>query len=97
MIEVQVTPEFERWLRRLRDRRAVGRIQFRLQRATEGNFGDVAPVGDGVSEMRIHYGPGYRLYFLRRGPTMIVMLYGGDKDSQERDISRAKELAQEWR
>lgn len=97
MIEVQVTPEFERWLRNLRDRRAVGRVQFRLQRTTEGNFGDVAPVGDGVSEMRIHYGPGYRLYFVRRSPTTIVMLCGGDKDSQERDIRRAKELAQERR
>ena len=81
----------------LRDRRAIARINVRLRNAALGNFGDVAPVGDGVSEMRIHYGPGYRLYFIRRGPAIIVMLCGGDKASQQRDIRRARTMAPDWR
>ena len=97
MIEVVLTSDFERWLRQLRDQRAVGSIGNRLQRAAEGNFGDFAPVGEGVSEMRIHYRPGYRLYFIQRGPALIVLLCGGDKDSQRRDIRRAQTMAQAWR
>ena len=62
-----------------------------------GNLGDTRSVGDGVSEMRLHYGPGYRLYFLHRGETVIVLLCGGDKDSQDRDIEHAKQIAQDWR
>lgn len=68
-----------------------------LDRVAVGNFGDVHPVGGGVSEMRIHYGPGYRLYFTRRGRAVVILLCGGDKDSQQRDIRRARQLAREWR
>lgn len=81
----------------MRDRRAVARINARLRNASLGNFGDTKPVGDGMSEMRVHYGPGYRLYFLHRGTTVIVLLCGGDKDSQQRDIARARRLVLDWR
>ena len=81
----------------MRDRRAVERIVARLQSLEMGNFGDVAPVGEGVSEMRIHHGPGYRLYFIQRGPAVVALLCGGDKDSQRRDIRRAQAMAPEWR
>ncbi len=81
----------------MRDRRAVAHINARLRNASMGNFGDTRPVGDGISEMRVHYGPGYRLYFMREGATVIVLLCGGDKGSQQRDIERAKQLAQDWR
>ncbi len=97
MIEVIQSSTFRRWIRRLRDRRAVARINARLRNVSIGNLGDTTSVGDGVFEMRIHYGPGYRLYFLREGPTVIVLLCGGDKDSQSRDIERARSLAREWR
>lgn len=97
MVEVLLTPGFERWLRRLRDKQATARINIRLRNASEGNFGDTQSLGDGISEMRIHYGPGYRLYFIRKGATVIVLLCGGDKNSQQRDIRRARQLAQEWR
>ena len=97
MVEVLLTPGFERWLRRLRDKRATARINIRLRNASEGNFGDTQSLGDGISEMRIHYGPGYRLYFIRKGAAVIVLLCGGDKNSQQRDIRRARQLAQEWR
>ena len=97
MLEVILSEVFRDWLDDLRDRRAVARINARLRNASLGHFGDVAPVGDGVSEMRIHYGPGYRLYFIRRGPAIIVMLCGGDKDSQQRDIRRARVMAPDWR
>ena len=88
---------FDRWLRRLRDRQAVNRIVARLLAAEDGHLGDVSSVGDGVSEMRIQYGPGYRIYFITRGAELIVLLCGGDKDSQRRDIARAKRMATEWR
>lgn len=97
MIEVIQSSTFRRWIRRLRDRRAVARINARLRNVSIGNLGDTTSVGDGVFEMRIHYGPGYRLYFLREGPAVIVLLGGGDKDSQSRDIERARSLAREWR
>ena len=97
MIEVIQSSTFRRWIRRLRDRRAVARINARLRNVSIGNLGDTTSVGDGVFEMRIHYGPGYRLYFLREGPAVIVLLCGGDKDSQSRDIERARSLAREWR
>ena len=97
MVEVLLTPGFERWHRRLRDKQATARINIRLRNASEGNFGDTQSLGDGISEMRIHYGPGYRLYFIRKGATVIVLLCGGDKNSQQRDIRRARQLAQEWR
>ena len=88
---------FDRWLRRLRDRQAVNRIVARLLAAEDGHLGDVRSIGGGVSEMRIQYGPGYRIYFITRGDEAIVLLCGGDKDSQRRDIERAKRMATEWR
>jgi putative addiction module killer protein len=97
MVEVIRSATFDRWLMGLRDRRAVARIAARLDRLASGNSGDAEPVGEGVSELRIHYGPGYRVYFLQRGPVLIVLLCGGDKSSQERDITQAKALAAEWK
>ncbi|MFT4278263.1 MAG: type II toxin-antitoxin system RelE/ParE family toxin [Rhodopseudomonas sp.] len=95
MPTVRKTHEFERWLRDLRDQRARARILLRLDRLEIGNPGDVAPVGEGVSEFRIHYGPGYRVYFVERGATLIVLLCGGDKSSQAADIAAAKRLARD--
>jgi len=89
---ISFTLEFAGWLAELADEKAKGLITQRLRRAEEGHFGDVERVGDGVSEMRIHYGPGYRLYFTMRGRVVIVMLCGGDKGSQRRDIARAKSI-----
>lgn len=92
-VRICQTEVYESWFRRLRDTRTRARILARIRRLSLGNPGDVAPVGEGVSEMRIHHGPGYRVYFVRRGRTVIVLLAGGDKRSQKRDIVRAKELA----
>ena len=97
MIEILESGTFRRWVRRLRDRRAVARIDARLRSVSLGHFGDTRPVGGGVFEMRIHHGPGYRLYFTREGDQVVILLCGGDKDSQERDIRRAKELVRERR
>lgn len=97
MITVIKTDNFKKWLNGIGDGQALYRITTRLQRVEDGNLGDVKPVGSGVSEMRINYGSGYRLYFIQRGNTVVVMLAGGDKSSQDRDIKKAKELAQEWR
>jgi putative addiction module killer protein len=93
LIEVRQTTRFATWLAGLRDERARARILKRLDRAKDGNLGDVAPVGEGVSEMRIFYGPGYRVYFIQRGAELIVLLCGGDKASQGADIAEAKALA----
>ena len=93
MAEIRETEVYARWFRRLRDRQARVRIDVRIRRLSLGNPGDVRPVGEGVSEMRINYGPGYRVYFVRRGQALVVLLAGGDKDSQKRDIPRALELA----
>ena len=87
MIELRETPQFSQWLNGLRDRRALARITVRIRRLAFGNAGDVSPVGEGVSELRIHLGPGYRVYFIRHGASLIVLLGGGDKDSQEKDIN----------
>lgn len=95
MIEVRQTDHFAQWLRKLRDVRARTKIVTRIRRAEFGNFGDVAPVGDGVSEMKVHYGPGYRIYFVQDGEEIVILLCGGDKSSQERDIARAKEMSKE--
>ena len=95
MIEVRQTARFAAWLRALRDERARARILKRLDRAARGNLGDVAPVGEGVSEMRIFHGPGYRVYFIRRGSRLIVLLCGGDKSTQSADIDAAKAMAKE--
>ena len=81
----------------MRDRQAVNRIVARLLAAEDGHLGDVIPVGGCVSEMRIQYGPGYRVYFITRGAELIILLFGGDKDSQRRDIEQAKRMATEWR
>ncbi len=95
MFEVVQTEEFEAWLDDLRDAQAQTRIAKRIVRVQSGLLGDVEPVGDGVSELRIHYGPGYRLYFVTRQQVVIILLCGGDKGSQARDIARAKEMAKE--
>ena len=95
MLEVRQTDVFAAWIADLRDREARARIVVRIRRLSLGNPGDVKPVGSGVSEMRIDYGPGYRVYFVRRGDTVVVLLCGGDKRTQDRDIARARELARE--
>jgi putative addiction module killer protein len=95
VIEVRQTERFRAWLAGLRDERARARILKRLDRAQAGNLGDVAPVGEGVSEMRIFYGPGYRVYFVQRGSELIVLLCGGDKSTQDADIAEAKAMAKE--
>ena len=95
MIEVRRTDRFIAWLNALRDARAVAKIATRIKRLATGNFGDVASVGDGVSELRIHYGTGYRAYFVRRGEVLVILLCGGDKSTQDRDIAAAKTLAKE--
>ena len=96
MIEVIESSTFKQWIRDLRDRAAVARINARLRNVSLGNFGDVRAIGGGISEMRVHHGPGYRLYFLREGDT-VALLCGGDKDSQQRDIERARRVATDWR
>jgi len=89
------TDVFNQWLTKLRDKRALAKIKARMRRAELGNLGDVKPVGGGVSEMRVFVGKGYRLYFIERGLEIIVLLCGGDKSSQQKDIERAKHIAQE--
>ena len=96
-ITIVESPTFKWWIRGLRDRRAVARINARLRNFSRGNLGDTKSVGDGVSEVRIHHGPGYRVYFIREGASVIILLCGGDKGSQRRDVERAKQLAAEWR
>ena len=93
MIEIRKTELFARWLDELGDVRARARVLARIERLAAGNPGDVGPVGEGVSELRIDYGPGYRVYFKRRRPMLIILLAGGDKDSQARDIKAALRLA----
>ena len=93
MVEVRKTDVFSKWLVELRDIRARARIQARIDRLELGNVGDAKPVGGGVSEMRIDYGPGYRVYFIQQGTQLIILLAGGDKKTQSRDISRARDLA----
>jgi putative addiction module killer protein len=95
MIEVRQTDEFRSWLLNLRDDRAVTRIAGRIRRLEQGNPGDMKSVGEGLLEMRIDYGPGYRIYCVRRGPVVVVLLCGGDKRGQQRDIRRARALAAE--
>ena len=95
MIEVLRTAEFINWLTALRDVQARARIAKRIDRIAQGNFGDAKSVGDGVSELRFTFGPGYRVYYTRRGDVVVILLCGGDKGSQERDIDRAKAMAKE--
>ncbi|MGE0041165.1 MAG: type II toxin-antitoxin system RelE/ParE family toxin [Vicinamibacterales bacterium] len=93
MIELRKTARFARWLDELRDVHGRARIQARLERLAAGNPGDVAPVGEGVSELRVDVGPGYRVYFTKRGRTVIVLLAGGSKQTQSADIRAALQLA----
>lgn len=94
MIELRRTTVVAAWLRGLRDRAAKARIEVRLDRLALGNPGDVRPVGEGISELRITYGPGYRVYYVQRGEVLVILLCGGDKSTQSQDIERAKVLAQ---
>jgi putative addiction module killer protein len=93
MIDVRKTEEFARWLDGLGDLRGRARVQVRIERLALGLVGDARPVGEGVSELRIDYGPGYRVYFTRRGQALIVLLAGGDKGTQSRDVAKARRLA----
>lgn len=93
MIEIRKTNEFAIWLNGLRDRQARARVQIRIERLAVGNPGDVESVGEGVSELRIDYGPGYRVYFKQRGREIIILLAGGDKSTQTKDIKAALRLA----
>lgn len=95
MITLLSTAVFDEWLSSLTDEKAKARILARLRSATFGNFGDCKPVGDGISEMRIHAGAGYRVYYTRTGTMVYLLLIGGDKSSQKRDITRAKKMVQD--
>jgi putative addiction module killer protein len=97
MIELKQTDTFRKWRTKLKDEKVRALIASRLDRLAFGHAGDVEPVGQGISELRIHYGPGYRIYFQKRGKTIIVLLCGGDKSTQAKDIKAAKRLAEEWR
>ena len=88
---------FKRWQNKLKDHRAKALIALRLQRLLGGNAGDAAPVGEGISELRVHHGPGYRVYFQQRGDLIILLLCGGDKSTQEKDIRMAKKIAAKWK
>ena len=96
MVELRQTETFRKWWTKLRDQRARALVAARLDRLAYGLVGDVQPVGEGISELRIHFGPGYRVYFQQRGTTILVLLCGGDKGSQAEDIKTAKRLAAEW-
>lgn len=93
MVTIRETKIYSRWFAALRDRKARSRIQTRLDRLQLGLLGDVKPVGEGVSELRIDYGPGYRVYFVQRGQELVILLAGGDKSTQEKDIKIALDLA----
>lgn len=95
MVEIHKTETFVRWLDGLRDIQARARVQARIERLAIGNPGDVQPVGEGVSELRINYGPGYRVYYKKRGRELVILLAGGDKNTQSRDIKAAIQLARE--
>lgn len=95
MIEVRQTEHYSKWFNKLKDPNARARIDIRIRRLSLGNPGDVKPVGEGISELRITYGPGYRVYFTQRGNKLIILLAGGDKTTQSNDIKKALQLAQE--
>jgi len=95
MNSIQTMEIFDDWFAGLRDKQAVRRIQVRIDRAEDGNFGDCEPVGEGISEMRIHYGPGYRVYFVQRGIEIVILLAGGNKSTQSKDIKTALEIARQ--
>ena len=95
MVHIVTTPQFDKWIGNLRDKVAVARVRARIDMLSVGNPGDVKPVGSGVSEMRINFGPGYRVYYVQKGLIVIVILCGGDKSSQRDDIKRAIQLSRE--
>lgn len=95
MLELKQTETFRKWRLRLADHRARAAIASRLDRLAQGHAGDVKTVGEGVSELRIHYGPGYRVYFKKQGSTIVILLCGGDESTQAKDIEAAKRLAKE--
>jgi len=95
MIEIRQTEEFSRWFEKLKDRTARAKIAIRIRRISLGNFGDVKPVGEGISELRLNYGPGYRVYFTQKSNRLIILLAGGDKTTQSADIKKAKKIALE--
>ncbi len=97
MLDVVKSATFDAWLSGLRDRQAKARIAVRIDRLARGNPGDVRPVGCGIGELRIDYGPGYRVYFMQRGSILVVILCGGDKRTQSADIKLAMELAKSWK
>lgn len=96
VFELVKSATFDAWFRSLRDLRAKARIAARLDRVAEGNFGDVKSIGSGISELRIDYGPGYRVYFTRRGAVLVVVLAGGDKRTQKTDIRLVQHIAAQW-
>lgn len=95
MFEVRKTDEFDKWLSALADQRAIAKIVSRIERLGLGNAGDVKPIGEGISEMRMTHGPGYRIYYKQTGKTIVLILCGGDKSTQDSDIKRAKEIAKQ--
>lgn len=98
MLDIRKSETYERWFWKLKDREAKARINARLRRiVTSGHFGDMKSVREGVSELRINYGPGYRVYFMQRGPVVVVLLAGGDKSTQDVDITKAIKIAVEWK
>lgn len=97
MVEVLSTDDFDPWLRKLRDREARLRILSRIDRLAHGNPGDAKSLGRGAWELRLNYGPGYRVYYAQRGHQVVLLLCGGDKSTQQNDIARARQLATEWR
>jgi putative addiction module killer protein len=97
VVRVVKSATFDRWLRKLKDRRAAARVLVRIDRLVAGNPGDVKPIGKGISELRIDYGPGYRVYYLQDGQRLILLLCGGDKSSQDRDIKQAHRIAADWK
>jgi putative addiction module killer protein len=96
MIEIQSSKEFDQWIDTLRDRRAAAKVFDRIERLQDGNPGDIKSVGDGILEMRINYGPGYRVYYMHKGSVIILLLCGGDKSTQAKDIRRAIQIAGKW-
>ncbi|WGL95851.1 type II toxin-antitoxin system RelE/ParE family toxin [Arsenophonus nasoniae] len=96
MIEIRQTEEVKKWLKGLKDKIAKAKILTRIERMKEGNYGDVEPIGDGYSELKIHQGKGYRVYFATRNNEIILLLCGGDKATQQADIKKAKQIAKQW-
>jgi putative addiction module killer protein len=97
MVEIIRSDTFDRWLRKLRDPQAKARVEMRIRRLSLGNAGDVQPIGEGLSEMRIDHGPGYRVYFLQQSKVLVLLLCGGDKSTQQKDIAKAREIAAQWK